>query len=220
MITELKITKSMGHNYDESSRYHVQNTESVIDAFLRIQGAKNKRISAVVMAKDICLIRQNELDNIPKIVNETSGVLDPGVKEECFSMASGLYEGIVKRLIEERDLQLEHMLEAPGSKMEAKQEKFNYIRVIKKKMQTNTKVFKDLRMEGYDFREIDLEGALFINCSLKMANFSHVNLENTIFVNCDLTKCLLYKSQMNGALVINGKQQELVTLKRSMIQNE
>lgn len=209
MITELSIIKTMNHFFEEKAGYNLQNFDAVVKAFCEITNYKSKRVSAIIMNKEICLIKQNEMESIPKIVNETCVIFNTELKEECFNVAASLYEGIVRYMINEKEVLLEEMLESPGSRMERRQEQFNYVRAIKKKMQTCNKIFKDARMEEYDFREIDLSGAIFINCSLKNANFSHVNLENVQFINCDLTGALFYKSHTNGSLIIDGKMQEL-----------
>lgn len=219
MITELQIIKTMNHYFEEKASYHPQNFDAVIKAFSEIKNYKNKRISAIVMSKEVCLIKQNEMESLPRIANETCVIFNTELKEECFNIAARLYEGIVRDIINGKEAVLEEILESPGSKMERKQEQFNYVRAIRKKMQTCHKIFRDTRMEEYDFREIELDGAIFINCSLKNANFSHVNLENVMFINCDLTGALFYKSQMNGSMVINGVMQELDKEQRSVAQN-
>ena len=63
-------------------------------------------------------------------------------------------------------------------------------------------------MEGYDFREIDLQGAIFLNCRLAKSNFSGVNLENAMFVNCSLEDCLWYGAVLNNC-VAYGKGERL-----------
>lgn len=70
----------------------------------------------------------------------------------------------------------------------------------------------DSRMEGYDFREVDLSNAVFMNCSLIGANFSFVNLENAVFINCNLSNVIWHKAWTNNTVVIDGTEQYLTNL--------
>lgn len=87
--------------------------------------------------------------------------------------------------------------------MQQRQETFPFTREIKRRMENCEKLFREQRMEGYDFRETDLQGAIFINCKLGNSNFSGVNMENVIFVNCDLRGCLWYGAMLNNCVAYN-----------------
>ena len=104
---------------------------------------------------------------------------------------------------------MEQMIESSGAKMERKQPLIQYTKEIKKKMGLCKKFFADTKMEGYDFREVDLSNAVFVNCSLIGANFSFVNLENAVFVNCNLTNVIWHKAWSNNTVIIDGTEKYL-----------
>ena len=95
--------------------------------------------------------------------------------------------------------QIKRTAEVNGE-LQAKQNKFPFTREIKKRMESCNIVFREQRMEGYDFREVDLQGAIFLNCKLSHSNFAGVNLENSIFVNCDLSGCIWYGAMLNNCI--------------------
>lgn len=95
--------------------------------------------------------------------------------------------------------QLKRTAEA-GEKLAVKQAAFAYNKEIRKRMKTCDKYFREERMEGYDFREMELQNAIFIHCKLANSNFSGVNLENAFFVHCDLTGCIWYRAMLNNSI--------------------
>ena len=95
--------------------------------------------------------------------------------------------------------QLKRTAEA-GEKLVVKQSAFAYSKEIRKRMKTCDKYFREERMEGYDFREMELQNAIFVNCKLANSNFSGVNLENAFFVHCDLTGCIWYRAMLNNSI--------------------
>lgn len=95
--------------------------------------------------------------------------------------------------------QIKRMAEEAEGKIGPRQESFPYAKEIKKRMENCGKLFREQRMEGYDFRETDLQGAIFFRCKLANSNFSGVNLENAVFVHCDLTGCLWYGAMLNNS---------------------
>ena len=77
-------------------------------------------------------------------------------------------------------------------------------------MEQNKKVFINKRMEDFDFRSVDLSGAIFIQCVLCNANFAHVNLCDTLFINCDLQGAVYLGATLNNSFQIQGECKPLI----------
>ena len=91
-----------------------------------------------------------------------------------------------------------------GERTSKKQADFNYVKEVTRRMKINKKLFVEERMEGYDFREIDLSDAIFISCVLSNSNFCGCNMENALFVNCTMNDCMYYGAMVNNCRAIYG----------------
>lgn len=216
-IHHLQIIKTTEHNEQEQSEFSIKNIVQTAQSFFSLNCFKFKEIYAVAEQETICLLRQNNLETYPRnvMIQNIPDIQNPKLTElhaECQRTAFLLYEELVKLQQKAYTEHMEQMIESSGAKMERKQPLIQYTKEIKKKMSTCKKFFIDDRMEGYDFREVDLSNAVFINCSLTGANFSFVNLENTAFINCNLTNVIWHKAWSNNTVVIDGTEKYLTNL--------
>lgn len=104
----------------------------------------------------------------------------------------------------------QNIIHQATSTLSPKQSPFHYEKEIKKRMEQKKKIFINKRMENFDFRSVDLSGAIFIHCVLCNANFAHVNLCDTLFVNCDLQGAVYLGATLNNSFQIQGEWKPLV----------
>ena len=202
-IHQLQITKTTEHNEQDKSEFSIKNIEQTAQTFFSLNCFKLKEIYAVTDHENICLLRQNSLETYPRNII----IQNPQNTEiyiECQQTAFSLYEKLIELQHEAYKKHMEMIIESSGAKMERKQPLFQHTKEIKKKMCICKKFFIDSRMEGYDFRELDLSNAIFLNCSLTGSNFSFVNLESAIFINCNLANIIWHKAWINNTIIIDG----------------
>lgn len=212
-IHHLQIIKTTEHNEQDKSEFNVKNIEQTAQTFFSLNCFKLKEIYAVTDSESVCLLRQNSLETYPRnIVIQSTQNIGAELYAECQRTAFLLYEELTKLQYKAYTEQMEEMIESSGARMERKQPLFSHTKEIKKKMGTCKKFFTDSRMEGYDFREVDLSNAVFLNCSLVGANFSFVNLESALFINCNLTNIIWHKAWTNNAVVIDGTARYLTSI--------
>ncbi len=213
-IHHLKIKKITKHNEQEQSEFSIKNIVQIAQSFFSLNCFKLKEIYAVTERETICLLRQNNLETYPRnvMIQNIPDIQNPKLYTECQQTAFLLYEELVKLQQKAYTEHMEQMIESSGARMERKQPLVQFTKEIKKKMGICKKFFMDSRMEGYDFREVDLSNAVFMNCSLIGANFSFVNLENAVFINCNLSNVIWHKAWTNNTVVIDGTEQYLTNL--------
>ncbi len=213
-IHHLKIRKTTEHNEQEQSEFSIKNIVQAAQSFFSLNCFKFKEICAVTEQETICMLRQNNLETYPRnvMIQNIPDIQNPELYTECQQTAFLLYEELVKLQQKAYTEHMEQMIESSGARMERKQSLVQFTKEIKKKMGICKKFFMDSRMEGYDFREVDLSNAVFMNCSLIGANFSFVNLENAVFINCNLTNVIWHKAWINNTVVIDGTEQYLTNL--------
>lgn len=213
-IHHLKIRKTTEHNEQEQSEFSIKNIVQAAQSFFSLNCFKFKEICAVTEQETICLLRQNNLETYPRnvMIQNIPDIQNPKLYTECQQTAFLLYEELVKLQQKAYTEHMEQMIESSGARMERKQPLVQFTKEIKKKMGICKKFFMDSRMEGYDFREVDLSNAVFMNCSLIGANFSFVNLENAVFINCNLSNVIWHKAWTNNTVVIDGTEQYLTNL--------
>lgn len=221
-IHHLKIKKTTEHNEQEQSEFSIKNIVQAAQSFFSLNCFQLKEIYAITEQEVICLLRQNNLEIYPRnmTIQNSSEFQDSELTKlqtECQQTAFLLYEELVKLQQKAYTEHMEQMIESSGAKMERKQPLIQYTKEIKKKMSICKKFFMNTRMEGYDFREVDLSNAIFLNCSLIGANFSFVNLENVVFINCNLTSVIWHKAWINNTVLINGTEEYLTNLIRGEI---
>lgn len=210
-IGQLQILKTMEHNEQDKSEFSIKNIEQAAQIFFSLSSFKLKEIYAVTDQEKICLLRQNSLEEYPRNII-IQDIQNTDLYAECQRVAFFLYETLIKLHHKAYSEHMESILESPGAKMEQKQPSINYSKEIKKKIRICKKLFIDSRMEGYDFREVDLSEAVFINCSLAGANFSFVNLDTAVFINCNLTNAIWHKAWVKNTIVINGESKYLTNI--------
>ena len=213
-IHHLKIRKTTEHNEQEQSEFSIKNIIQAPQSVFSLNCFKFKEICAVTEQETICLLRQNNLETYPRnvMIQNIPDIQNPELYTECQQTAFLIYEELVKLQQKAYTEHMEQMIESSGARMERKQPLVQFTKEIKKKMNICKKFFMDSRMEGYDFREVDLSNAVFMNCSLIGANFSFVNLENAVFINCNLTNVIWHKAWTNNTVVIDGTEQYLTNL--------
>lgn len=221
-IHHLKIRKTTEHNEQEQSEFSIKNIVQAAQSFFSLNCFQLKEIDAITEQETICLLRQNNLETYPRnmTIQNSSEFQDSkltNLQTECQQTAFLLYEELVKLQQKAYTEHMEQMIESSGARMERKQPLIQYTKEIKKKMSICKKFFMNIRMEGYDFREVDLSNAIFLNCSLIGANFSFVNLENAVFINCNLTNVIWHKAWTNNTVMIDGTEEYLTNLIRGEI---
>lgn len=192
----LLLEVTMAHNMKDVAKFSLDNVDNMLQQFF---DGKYKERKIGYKEKDnepVYLLSYREGFDYPEILSpdDTEHI---NLRQEWFIKIIELKN---KALVEDT----KNIISRAESSLSAKQERFNYDKEIKKKMRVNKKIFLNERMEGYDFRTIDLDGAIFINCYLKDCNFAHVNMQNVVFVNCDLTGAIYLGAVLNNVYSITG----------------
>lgn len=184
----LVLEVTMAHNMKDTAKFTVDNVENMLEQFY-MSKYKERKVGYKEKDKEpVYLLSYRDGYEYPEILSPAD-IEHISLRQEWFI-----------KIIE---LKNKNLIRADSS-LCAKQDKFNYDREIKKRMHINKKVFLNERMEGYDFRTIDLDGAVFINCFLKNCNFAHVNMQNVCFINCDLDGAIYLGAMLNNTYSISG----------------
>lgn len=198
----LVLEVTMAHNMKDVAKFTVDNVDNMLLQFFEGE-YKERKIGYKEKDKEpVYLLSYREGFEYPEILSPND-IEHIDLRQEWFIKVIELKNRV---LIEDT----KNIISRAESSLSAKQTKFNFEREIKKKMQVNKKLFINERMEGYDFRTIDLDGAIFINCFLKNCNFAHVNMQNVVFVNCDLTGAIYLGATLNNAYSITGSPVKVI----------
>lgn len=200
------LTKTARHNLKEHAFYSADNISQMLQNFF-VMEADEKAIGIELSeGRKIYLIKQYAAQEFPVIlpfIKEACEIQDVAFAEAVQAQAYYLCIRLIRKKQEKKQEEVRKLLDRAESSLSRKQQPVSYKRQIKRKMQTERKVFRDCRMEGYDFREFDLENAIFIGCSLVKANFSGTNLENAVFIDCNLTECVFYNAHLNNTWIFS-----------------
>lgn len=197
----LVLEVTMSHNMKDVSKFTLDNVDRMIEQFYN-STYKERRIGYKNKGEEpVYLFSYRENHEYPDIISDDFKHIN--LIQEWFIKIVELKNS---KLIEDT----KNIIARADSSLAPKQDRFNYNKEIRKRMQINKKVFINERMEGYDFRSIELEGAIFINCYLKDCNFAHVNMQNVCFVNCDLSGVIYLGAMLNNVYSITGSPQKII----------
>ena len=191
---------NLGHNAIDKESYPLSDEDVMIGKFLSKKCPV--KMIGIKLGEEACFLIRKQENSAPELLalpmEFDKRYLERLDEIRCrwFSKLCEIERVEIRKEIDE--------LIGEGAITQGKQPKFDYAKEICKRMKTNKKIFIEERMEGYDFREIDLSGALFINCSLTRSNFCGVNLENTVFVNCELKDSLFLGAMLNNCRAYYG----------------
>lgn len=198
IIAVFQIT--LAHNVKDSSSFPLQNEEIMMQEYFN-KKTYEKMLGIKYEDNIYYLIRQQK-DCFPELIG-----LPMALETRLLERLDEIRNRWFKRILEEERLnhqkQINEIISA-GERTSKKQENFNFLREITKRMKTNKKVFIEEHMEGYDFREVDLSDAIFISCILTNSNFSGCNMENAVFVNCTMNDCMYYGAMLNNCRAMYG----------------
>ena len=196
------------YNQTDTSYYTFKNSQIEENMLLEFYALNTKQKTLGVKfgdGKRIALIQQREHQEQPTYI------LTPDMDLQWHKLALRLFQNLLTIYVRDVRVQAERAIDESKNKFNGKQPRPNYKREIRKKMATSTKIFRDCRMEGYDFRETNLRGAMFINCVLSRANFSCCDMEDTFFLNCELTDVIFYKANLNNVKLYHADKIAPVT---------
>ena len=196
-----KVTLS--NNIQDSSTFAPDNFQKMLDSFY-IDKYKKKELYLKIETEEYLLLVIREGMEYPECIDNTE-VLSNRILAKY---QRDWFLEYIKRDKEKIALEAKDIVMKAESSLSPKQPGVNYTKEIKKALE-NRNMITDRKMERYDFREVSLNGVVFINCYLKGANFAHVNLTKTVFINCNLDEAVFYGAEMNGAVVIEGESFEL-----------
>ena len=191
---------TLGHNVTDTASYSLREEDILIQNFLN-RISPEKKIGVKIGDEKYYLLRKEE-NKATELLTLPFHV-DTRYLERLDEIRSRWLKKVLEIERTRTKQQIEEIIQA-GVKTVSKQPKFDYYKEINRRMKVNKKVFMEERMEGYDFREVDLSGAFFLNCSIVNSNFSGANLENALFVHCEMKDCMFYGAMLNNCRVYYG----------------
>ena len=192
------FSKTIAGNIQDTARYQMASEKEMLRLFWDTD-AQEKKLG-VQIGEDIYMLLRKERGYPVELLTLPFGLCEERYMERLDFTRNRWLGMLTKLKDEETELQIKRTAEVAGGALERKQPEFPYTKEIKKRMTACEKLFREERMEGYDFRETDLQGAVFLNCRLANSNFSGVNLEDAFFVNCNLEGCLWYGANLNNCI--------------------
>lgn len=208
LVGVLEIT--LEHNMKDVGIYSIDNSRQMIMDFFTNK-RRIKRVGVQYQKKEpIYLLFGDSKKEYPTFIDLSfDGLSDKQLKElEHYRCEWFIWYVQLKQqaIIEET----QNIIHKATSNLSPKQSPFHYEKEIKKRMEQNKKIFLNKRMEDFDFRRVDLSGAIFIQCVLCNANFAHVNLCDTLFINCDLQGAVYLGATLNNSFQIQGECKPLI----------
>jgi hypothetical protein len=195
------IEMLLQYNQTDTSYFTVTNLRTEENMLKEFYALNVKKKTLGIKCNDeskIALIQQSETQDQPTCILLSKSNI------QFHEISMRLLQKLLSIYVSDIKAQAARAIEESENKFTGKQPKPNYKREIQKKMCTSKKVFLDCRMEGYDFREINLQGAMFINCILNRANFSGCNMEDTFFLDCELVDAMFYKANLNNVKIYHA----------------
>lgn len=191
------LVKTIAGNITDKAMFQLSAEEELLQQFAELD-VQEKRLG-VQIGEELYLLLRQEKDLPVEMLTLPFGVCENRYLERLDAIRGRWLRRLT--LWKEQDYR-EQIKKAASNeeKLKAKQDNFPYAKEIKKRMEECDKLFREQRMEGYDFRETDLQNAVFFHCKLANSNFSGVNLENVIFLCCDLTGCIWYGAHLNNCV--------------------
>lgn len=196
--------KTLLGNIQDTARFSLLQEEEMLRMFYDAD-VTEKKLGVNIGEDTIFLIRWGDKREVPpEMISLPFGVYETRYMERLDELRSRWYKKLLLLDYSKYQNEVKEITESVGSNRERKQPEFNYAKEIRKRMKVSEKVFFDEHMEGYDFREVDLQGAIFIHCNLANSNFSHCNMEDVFFFQCELKGCDWYEAILNGCMVYYG----------------
>ena len=196
--------KTITGNIQDAAKYSLNKEDDMLQDFL-LTDVTEKKLGVCIGEDEYFLIRQGREKNVPpELLSLPFELQDIRQIERLDEIRSRWQKKLVAMDYKKYAADLKSAIEAEGSRRERKQPEFNFVKEIRNRMKTCDKVFMEERMEGYDFRDVDLQNAIFVHCQLANSNFSHCNLENAFFFQCDLLDCEWYETFLNGCTAYYG----------------
>ena len=198
----------MEHNLTDQSSFNLKNVDSMIERFVRDEYKKKTVGIQIEDGEVIELLKYRQNEEFPELLPLPEILPEGALNTELMDIQ---YQWLIASVKEkEKDLvnSTKELINRSGSNLSARQDDINFVKEIKKAME-NRNVFIDRKFEGYDFREVSLDSAIFIHCDLTSANFAHVNLQNTFFINCNMTDTIFYGAVLNNSYKVNGNIEKM-----------
>lgn len=200
------FSKTIAGNIQDTARYQMASEKEMLIRFCTTD-AQEKKLG-VQVGEDVYMLVRQEKGCPAEMLTLPFGLCEERYMERLDFTRNRWMRQLEQWKEQELEGQIKRTAEVAGSALETKQSVFPYAKEIKKRMENCEKVFREERMEGYDFREVNLQGAIFLNCKLAGSNFAGVNLEDVFFFNCDLKGCIWYGAMLNNC-VAYGKGEQL-----------
>lgn len=196
--------KTIAGNIQDAAKYNLQQEEEMLQEFYSTD-AVEKKLGVCIGEEEYMLLREGKEAFVPpELLSLPFALPDTRYIERLDELRSRWYKKLIQMDYRQQGANLKEAIEAVGSSRERMQPGFNFTKEIKLRMKNCDKVFMAERMEGYDFREVDLQNAIFIQCQLSNSNFAHCNMENVFFFQCDLKNCDWYGAMLNGCTAYYG----------------
>lgn len=196
--------KTITGNIQDSAKYSLNQEDDMLEEFL-LTDVTEKKLGVCIGEEEYLLIRQGKEKNAPpELLSLPFELQDIRQIARLDEIRSRWQKKLVAMNYKKHAMDLKAAVEAEGCRRERKQAEFNYAKEIRNRMKVCDKVFAEERMEGYDFRDVDLQNAIFIHCQLANSNFAHCNLQNAFFFQCDLRDCEWYGAFLNGCTAYYG----------------
>lgn len=199
---------TLQHNIPDTAEYSLKNIDEMLNSFLD----RDEKVRKIGLKKDdgqpVYLLKIRDTDILPEYLHIPDDIPD---KEEFKSIRHEWFVKIVYIHEHRLEDQTKSLLNIANSKLAPKQEKYNYVKEFKRKIQA-TNVIKDEQLEGFDFRQIALQNHIFINCNLKNANFSWVDLSGVLFLNCNMDGTVFYGAQLNDCKMLSGQLKQVIDI--------
>ena len=200
------FSKTIAGNIQDTARFQLASEKEMLTLFRKTEVQEKKL--GIQVGEDIYMLLRQEKGYPVEMLTLPFGLCEERYMERLDFTRNRWIRQLTQWTDQEKEEQLKRTAEMAGGVLEGKQAVFPYTKEIRKRMGSSEKIFREERMEGYDFREVNLQGALFINCKLANSNFARVNLEDVFFFNCDLKGCIWYGAMLNNCFAY-GKGEQL-----------
>lgn len=201
--SKLVIVKELKKGKWDKSSYSVKNLSNGINAYLSIEC--NKKIGFHIDEEDVFVCEKNEMDS--------NSVLCECPEDICnIDFFWNYYQNTLWPYLIEREEEIKHEQELmEAAKQREKELRINpiFAKQLKKKMKTvKLQVVENEELKGFDFRQIPLQGILFLNCDLTAANFTDCDMEGVVFYDCILDSINSTGSNIDKATIIRSPRDE------------
>lgn len=187
------VEKTMSHNIKDCAKFW--NEADAVRCFIELEGMRRLGFKFGECEDNMFFLvadRQNE----PQLIAE--GMADG---KEAQKLRERMLLTLSFEFQKQAAQEAQRLLEMASAPTAGRSGRINFKKEIAKRMQVCKKTFRNCRMEGYDFRDIDLSDSIFVNCFLSNSNFSGCNLQNAVFINCKLDGTTWQNAYLNNAFL-------------------